>query len=45
MYKNDDCLSYFWRYFPLLSLTVIMHWFLIHSETLLSIFMILGINV
>ena len=43
------CLSNFWRYLPLLNLTVIIHWFrscpLCKSKTLWNIFMILGRNV
>ena len=42
------CLSYFWRYLPLLYLTVVIHWFRVRSvksKTLWNIFMILGRNV
>ena len=41
------CLSYFWRYLPLLYLTVIMHWFHVRSvsQILWNIFMILGRHV
>ena len=46
--ERQLCLSYFWRYFPLLYLTVIIQWFrvpLCKSKTLWNIFMILGRNV
>ena len=39
------CLSYFWRYLPLLCLTVIIHWFHVRSVSqrpFWNIFMILG---
>ena len=39
------CLSYFWRYLPLLYLTVIIHWFRVCCNTLWNIFMLLGRNV
>ena len=39
-------LSYFWRYLPLLYLTVIMHWFGVRNlNTLLNILMILARNI